>query len=228
MWNIPDLCLGWTNWVPYKPCCPDFRTVLAHKHAHTHTHTHEWLLPFVSFRAKPNPALPAVERERERERENHLPPFSSNSLFNFKVLYWQGSAWAKPRQLTKTRGAFEAKRKQLWHYIIANTTIRTIIISIEIISICLPFSFSAHTISGGGGDRAGFSFPLLIVMGHGKRSTKLWKHTWKQRGGSNGRLITANEFLRKWLGLFDCPNVSPVIRHDTWVQGRLMLRVWRM
>lgn len=78
------------------------------------------------------------------------------------------------------------------------------------------------------GVSAGFSFPLLIVMGHGMCSTKLCKHMWKHGGGSNGRLITANEFLRKRLGLFDCPNVSPVIQHVTWVQRRVMFRVWRI
>lgn len=82
MQHILDLCLGWTNWVPYKPHCPDFRTVLAHKHAHTH----EWLLPFVSFCAKPNPALPAVE-----ERERELPP-SIQFQFTFQ---FQGALLAR-------------------------------------------------------------------------------------------------------------------------------------
>lgn len=41
-------------------------------------------------------------------------------------------------------------------------------------------------------------------MGHGKGFTKLCQHTWKQRGGSDGRAIAANEFLRKrWSLLSD-------------------------
>lgn len=31
--------------------------------------THEWLLPFVSFRAKPNPALPAAGKKKRKKKE---------------------------------------------------------------------------------------------------------------------------------------------------------------
>ena len=159
------------------------------------------MLPFVYFSAKPNPASPAAEKQRHTERENLLPPFSSNSLFNFKVLYWQGRAWVMPRQLTKELALSkqkESKKTATLHYNMAKTTITTIIISIEIISISIVYFFlHTHCLRG---VSTGFSFPLLLVMSHGN----CCKHMWKQRGGGNGRLITANEFLWKWLGLFDC------------------------
>lgn len=57
----------------------------------THAQIQTQTLPFVPFYANPNPALPAAEK-KEKRRENLLPALSSNSLFNFKVLYWQGFA----------------------------------------------------------------------------------------------------------------------------------------
>lgn len=140
----------------------------------------------------PSLILP-YQKKREKERES--PP---SILFQF-TFQFQGALLARlclsdAKAANKNTVAFEAKRKQLWHHIIANTTIRTIIISIQIISICLPFFFSVHTISRG---RSRIFLPFLIVMGYGKCFTKLCKHMREQRGGSSGKLITANEFLRK-------------------------------
>lgn len=170
--------------------------------------THEWLLPFVSFRAKPNPALPAAGKKKKGKRENRLPPFSSNSLFNFKVLYWQGSAWAEPRPRTKTRVLSKQKRKQLWHYIIANT-IRTIIISTETVSVCPPapvfFSFCMHHLWGG----QSRNFPFLSSNCDGPRK------------GLHQTVSTHVEAKRrqrwksdrsKWVS---AEMLVPLIRHDT-------------
>lgn len=178
--------------------------------------THEWLLPFVSFRAKPNPALPAAGKKKGKG-ENRLPPFSSNSLFNFKVLYWQGSAWAEPRPRTKTRALSKQKREQLWHYITANT-IRTIIISTEIVSICPPAPFffffpSVRTVSGG--VRAGI-YPFLSSNCDGP---------WKGLHQTVSTHVEAKRRQRwksdrsKWVS---AEMLVPLIRRDTCEQKHLV------
>ena len=136
------------------------------------------MLPFVSFHAKSNPPLPAAERERVRERERETardrerdsPP---SILLQF-AFQFQGALLAKlclskaKAAKKKNTDAFEAKRKQLWHYIIGNSTISTIMISMQIFSI----------------------------WSYGNCTTK-HANTPIQRGGCNGRLITKNYFLRK-------------------------------
>ncbi len=196
------------------------------KHTHAHTHTHACSLLSLSV---PSLILPYQLQKKKRERERESPP-SIQFQFTFQ---FQGALLARlclsdAKAINKKTGAFKAKRKKkatvaLYYgkdYNQNNNNKHWNHFNLP----SIPF-FCTHRLWG---VSAGFSFPLLIVMGHGKCSTKLCKHMWKQRGGSNGRLITANEFLRKWLGLFDCPNVSPLIQHDTWVQRRVMFRVWRM
>lgn len=53
----------------------------------------------------------------------------------------------------------------------------------------------------------------LIVMGHGTGFTKLCQHMWKQRGGSDGRAIAANEFLWKCWSLLS--DVTPANRNTS-------------
>lgn len=70
------------------------------------------MLPFVSFCAKPNPALPAAEK-KERKRERESPP-SIQFQFTFQ---FQGALLARlclsdAKAINKKTGSFKAKKKK--------------------------------------------------------------------------------------------------------------------
>lgn len=69
------------------------------------------MLPFVSFYAKPNPALPAAEKKRERERESP-PSIQFQFTFQFQGALLARLCLSDAKAINKKTGAFKAKRKQ--------------------------------------------------------------------------------------------------------------------
>lgn len=175
--------------------------------------THEWLLPFVSFRAKPNPALPAAGKKRKK-RES--PP-SVQFQFTFQ---FQGALLARlclsgAKAANKNTGAFEAKNKAtvVLYYSKHNQNNNNKHRNRFNLPSSTCFFFLLYAPSLGGSEQEFILSSPLIVMGHGKGFTKLCQHMWKQRGGSDGRAIAANEFLRKCWSLLS--DVTPANRNTS-------------